>query len=601
MKQPTDNELATKWVAALPRFAFAATFLSISFVVIAKAVIDGVQMDTLFARFGSDEQLRLVSIRNWMGGQPWFDTTEYRMMPPDGVLIHWSRYIDAMIGGLIAAFSTVVPVAKAEMLAVTVWPTFLQLCVFALVGVGAKRLFGVAAACFAMLCAFTWLFTSQFYFRPGQIDHHNVQVLMIILMTVAAVWPGRPALSGVICGVAAGFALAVGLETLPYILLLGLMLFLRASFAIAPYANRLLVAFCLSLFASGIVFWLGQTPPSRLLYPVCDQLGMPVLSLIATANAASILPIILGMKNIPFRFIASLAIVGLGFAITWPLLGGCLAGPYGSLPVEVQEIIRVSIIEALPGFAYALRYPLVFLEIMLPVASVIIVAAVLWWKMDKSADVTRDAVGQLLILSAAGILASFSQIRLGLMAAGAVPLLAGFVLAALLSAYRKTRSSSVALQLMLIGVLVLAPHVVTNIGSQFLPKTLRSGGAQDRMCRDKMAMDALNQIPPGVFLSPMNLSSLILRTTHHSVLSGPYHRSPDAFANGKIPFRLPDAELQAYVARIGAEYLIICEGSNYGQGFANVLADGGSADWLQPVGVDTGPILIFKVLQDDGT
>jgi len=600
MKQPSDTGFAPKWMALVQRYAFAATFLLISLAVIALAVIAGGRMDAEFSQMGSDEFLRLVSIRNWMDGQNWFDTTEYRMMPPEGVLIHWSRYIDAMIGGLITALSTVFPVAKAEMLAVTIWPAFLQLCIVAVIGIGARRFFGVYAACFAMLCAFTWVFTSQFYFRPGRIDHHNVQILMIIVMTVVAVWPRRPVLSGLLCGIAAGFALAVGLETLPYILLLGLLLFLRASFDVSRIANSLLAAFCLSLSASSVVFWLGQTAGDRLFYPVCDQLGAPVLSLIAIATAASILPMLFGLKSIPMRLATSLVAVGIGFVAAWPLLSGCLEGPYGSLPVDVQEIIRTFIIEAKPGFSYAVRYPFVYLKMMLPIVTVVIAGAVLWRRMNNSDSEQRDVVGQLLILSAAGVLASFSQIRLGLMTTGAVPILAGFVLAALLSAYLRSRSSMIAVQLLCVSTLIIAPNVVTNIGKLLFPQTELSDGPQDQNCRDKQAMEEINVMPPSVLLPPMNLSAFVLLHTHHSVLSGPYHRSPDAFANGKIPFGLADAEMQAYVARIGAEYLMICEGTNYGQGLATALAEGGSAEWLRPVAVDAGPILVFEVLRHTG-
>jgi len=413
----------------------------------------------------------------------------------------------------------------------------------------------------------------------------------------------RPVTSGIVAGIAAGFGLAIGLETLPYILLLGLLLFLRATLGLTSRANRLLGAFCISLFVSAVVFWLGQTPAYRLGYPVCDQLGLPVLSLTAIAAAASLVPMVFGLHNILLRLGLSMAIVAVGFALAWPLLGGCLAGPYGDLPVEVQDIIRSSIREALPGVLFAKGSPGLYSRMMLPVAAAFVAAGVLWYRMGRKNEADRnkrDIVGQLLVLSLVGIAASFSQVRLALMAAGAVPLLAGFAIAAYLSSYLTRRSGAAAAKLMVTALVVLAPSVLTTTASRLLPNGLPSRGLLDRACRDQVVVAALNALPPATLLSPMNLSSLILLATDHSVLSGPYHRSPAAFANGKIPFGLPDAQMQAYVDRIGAEYVVVCAGSDYGEGLATELAEGGTADWLKRLDLEADPILVFEVLPDSG-
>ena len=72
-------------------------------------------------RYDNDSLMRLVSVRSWLDGQPWFDTMEYRLMPPDGVQLHWSRYIDAVLGGLVVLFSQFMPVENAEPLTAPGW------------------------------------------------------------------------------------------------------------------------------------------------------------------------------------------------------------------------------------------------------------------------------------------------------------------------------------------------------------------------------------------------------------------------------------------------------------------------------------------------
>ena len=59
-------------------------------------------LPTLFDAAGdSDSLLRLVEIRDLLGGQGWFDLHQYRMGADGGFVMHWSRLIDAPIAALI--------------------------------------------------------------------------------------------------------------------------------------------------------------------------------------------------------------------------------------------------------------------------------------------------------------------------------------------------------------------------------------------------------------------------------------------------------------------------------------------------------------------
>jgi hypothetical protein len=44
----------------------------------------------------TDDAMRVVEVRDFLGGQNWFNLTQYRLDPPGGVESHWSRaFIDA--------------------------------------------------------------------------------------------------------------------------------------------------------------------------------------------------------------------------------------------------------------------------------------------------------------------------------------------------------------------------------------------------------------------------------------------------------------------------------------------------------------------------
>jgi hypothetical protein len=55
----------------------------------------------VFDALSMDDAMRLVEVRDLIGGQGWFDVFQYRMDPPSGTSMHWSRLIDAPLAGLI--------------------------------------------------------------------------------------------------------------------------------------------------------------------------------------------------------------------------------------------------------------------------------------------------------------------------------------------------------------------------------------------------------------------------------------------------------------------------------------------------------------------
>jgi hypothetical protein len=49
----------------------------------------------------TDDNMRMMQVRGLLHGQGWFDLRQYRMNPPWGANIHWSRLVDLPIAGLI--------------------------------------------------------------------------------------------------------------------------------------------------------------------------------------------------------------------------------------------------------------------------------------------------------------------------------------------------------------------------------------------------------------------------------------------------------------------------------------------------------------------
>ena len=168
----------------------------------------------------SDDMMRLVAVRDLLAGQGWFDLTQYRYLPPEGVPMHWSRLVDLPLAAGIAGLTPLLGAEWAEKAVVAFWPPLLFLVYAGLIGWGGWRLFGPLAGGMAVFVAGQMSIMNNL-FAPGRIDHHNLQA---ILMAGAAISFGLSggrrrvaAVGGALCGV----SLAIGLETLPFVALIG--------------------------------------------------------------------------------------------------------------------------------------------------------------------------------------------------------------------------------------------------------------------------------------------------------------------------------------------------------------------------------------------
>lgn len=160
-----------------------------------------------------DDMMRLAQIRDWLGGQAMNDWTQYRMAPPGGVPMHWSRLNDLLPAGIILAATPLWGRGDAELLAILIYPGLLfALCLFLSARI-ARRLWGPSAAPVgAILGALAYPGTGLFV--PGRIDHHALQAI-VILVAVAALMRAPRRGTGMAAGVALAFSMMIGLETAP--------------------------------------------------------------------------------------------------------------------------------------------------------------------------------------------------------------------------------------------------------------------------------------------------------------------------------------------------------------------------------------------------
>src|SRR5437762_11846060 len=170
MEQSKDEELEARAFGLIERHWLRIVLIIwLAFVV---GHIYSKWTDIRFFNLGdTDDNMRMMQVRALLHGQGWFDLRQYRLNPPFGANIHWSRLVDLPIAGLILLLRPVFGGAAAERWAVAVAPLLPYLLLLLSLGMTARRLLGPAAYPWAILGI--WLAAStNGMFAPERIDHH---------------------------------------------------------------------------------------------------------------------------------------------------------------------------------------------------------------------------------------------------------------------------------------------------------------------------------------------------------------------------------------------------------------------------------------------
>src|SRR5215471_13576532 len=132
----------------LPATEIALMWLSVA------AIAGAIHWASLDQSFNSpDNVMRLVEVRAFLAGAPWFDPHEARIDPPHGYDTHWSRLIDGGLAGLIVLFRLIASPDLAERLARCAWPLLLSGPAIAASAAAAVRLSGAMAGRATLLSA----------------------------------------------------------------------------------------------------------------------------------------------------------------------------------------------------------------------------------------------------------------------------------------------------------------------------------------------------------------------------------------------------------------------------------------------------------------
>lgn len=554
----------------------------------------------------TDDAMRLAEVRDLLGGQSWFDTTQWRMNTPYGLPMHWSRLIDGGLAGLILllrAFANI----KAETLSLYLWPLLWLLPSLLASARMGTRLAGRIGGIFALLLGASCSAAID-PFRPGSIDHDNVQLALTLWMMASLVEFDRARWAPIAAAAFAAFSLAIGMQTLPYVVVA--ILTVSAWWIIDGEATASRIrSFGLTFAGASAVLLGGATASAYRFTAACDTFSGFYAALTVAGGlglvAISSVPALNTMARRGVAF-AGLAVALLALAaMTGP---ECLRGPYAAVDPRLGPIWFSRIAEVQSPFALAPQAPGDFLAgycyaVIAVLAS--IGAVFLVERQDRRSAIAIAAI------AAMALAVTTAEIR-GLEYAQmyALPGLAAFVVLAV-SRFRLSKAfgavtTIVALFAASDASFALAGHSIETSR----PKAKQFDALQEswsKACLAPADFRTLAALPKGRVLGLVDQGPYILAYTHHAVVSGPYHRDASGIIDTYDVFTGAPAQSRAILARRGIDYVATCKPApdyafyrahDRGQGILSLLAKGQKMAWLDPIPTHgPGKIELYRVLR----
>src|SRR3954466_13722638 len=186
---------------------------------VAWSIYDGWHQIRWFGLGDTDDNMRIMQVRGLLHGQGWYDLRQHHLNPPVGFNIHWSRLVDLPIAGLILGLRPVFGGPGGERWAVAIAPLLPYLLLLFSLALTARRLLGPSAYALAFLTLF-FAGSTNGMFMPERIDHHGWQ-LALLALSVSAIADPKRVRGGLTLGISSALSLAIGLEMMIYIAVMG--------------------------------------------------------------------------------------------------------------------------------------------------------------------------------------------------------------------------------------------------------------------------------------------------------------------------------------------------------------------------------------------
>jgi hypothetical protein len=551
----------------------------------------------VYALPDTDDNMRMAQVQALLDGQGWYDLRQYKLNPPDGFNIHWSRLVDLPIVAIQLIVKPFFGTLVAQKTSAAIAPILPLGVVLGALALTARRL--IAPASFAIAVGLALLPQDAMrMFWPLRVDHHGWQ-LAFLTITIAGLADRKSWRGGLTMGLSSAASLTIGLELMPFLVICGAAVVLRwvedagETMRIRGYGIALGGGCTLGYLA----FASYDNMVAR-----CDALSPVWLSTMVVAGALCVVLSYLRADRWTLRLGAAAiggALIAGAFVYAWPQ---CLGRPEQVSP-ELYKLWLSNVREAKPitkqGWTTALGIA------VLPVIGVIGSLWATWTARGTDRFAVWVPVALVSITSA---LLLFWQMRAGpaaqLMAIPGATALAWFILPRLAkSRHMSVRTLGVIGAVLLIsgaGVMLALAHIPGDVPSARTKLINRA----NFLCPTLAAMKPVAQLPATTIFTFVDLGPRLITITHHKAVAGPYHRNGQAILDVHHAFGGTPAEARAIMLRHGATLLMTCPNmseatvhrTRHLDGFYGRLAKREKFDWLTPVPMPkNSPLMVWKI------
>lgn len=511
-----------------------------------------------------DDVLRMLQVLALYDGGSWFDLTQPRINPPEGLAMHWSRLPDLPILGLLALSEPWLGRDQAIWLAASLTPAILGVAYFLAFVWAAEPLTGRGARLQAGLMAMV-SYLPLVQFTTGRIDHHGWQLLLAVTLAGAllrlATGDQRRIRPALVAGLCAALGLWIGAEAIPLLAFSSLALTLLWWRGDVGAIRGLTLLGATTLSGTLLLLPLAL-PPGPGAVSVCDAFSGYAVTLAGAVCAFAglnwTLERRLGGMTPAGRLVASVLVTLPLLYLLARLFPHCLGSPYGELPPVIQSLVARTR-ESLPLASLIEEQPAkVAGYLVLPLLGLIVTGARIW----RLPGAEHSPWIALMTLQVGTLLLPWWQIR-GVFIANLMATLALTWLAAW-SRARLDRSASLLPRLawragpalLVIGLPALA--VILFHGPQSDPNPKR-----EAPCDLSAALAVLNQETarnqaPLLIAAPINQSVPLIWGTPHAVLAAPYHRNAAGLRDNEAILEGDEANARERVLARGVDLVLLC-------------------------------------------
>lgn len=554
----------------------------------------------------ADDYLRLVQVRDLLGGQSWFDVTQYRINPAEGGgMMHWSRFVDMQIAALVWLLGLFLDPQTAERWAVAIYPLLLILPLLLLIGRILAMLGDRRQTIAGLLIAASGM-TFLHYFAPLRIDHHNWQ----LLLSVAMLWLALGEASfrrGLGSALVIAAHVEISLEGFPYLAIFG------ALFALEwlrdPSKAPRLAGFATGLVVLPAAWLLIFRGPASLVTIHCDAFSLPY----AVGVAAAGLVLAAGLRAPALsanrhRRLLLLAFAGAAAAGAFFVFGRpCLGGPFGELEPLVRRFWYDQVMEGRPVWRQDADVAALFFT-----PTLVGLGAAIWaWRRTRGGD-TAENWDRMLFVILCSVVLSALVFRTGA-ATHAYMIPAFGAMAAALWDWSRARPSALGRVGGAMLVLAAVPSVDALLAARaaglVVPAKQVAGAAgsgSGESCPSSAMLAAVAREPASLIFAPVDIGPSILVRTRHSVIATGHHRNHAAMNRVITAFLSDPAVSRPIVAASGARFLVLCtrlpevqnEARANPTGLAARLARGERIDWLEyDAKLSRGQFRVYRLLR----